>query len=197
MNKEQQLKAITDYIYELFKDDVTGHDFYHMRRVARTAKEIAQSEHANVFICEIAAWVHDVGDHKLFKDPKKELEELYEVFQSIDLEPSAIKLIDHAIKDVSFSKGNQIPETLEGKIVQDADRLDALGAVGIARTFAYGGFKGQVMYSESESKNSSVQHFYDKLFTLKYTMNTNTAIKMAQERHDFMENFIDTFLDEW
>ncbi|WP_164668803.1 HD domain-containing protein [Virgibacillus doumboii] len=196
MNNQEKLTAIRVYVYDIFNDDATGHDFFHMKRVANTAKAIAEYEKADIFICEAAAWIHDVGDGKLFSDSEKELEKLEEFLHSLNCTSQQIDYIKTAAKDVSFSKG-KTPVTLEGKIVQDADRLDALGAIGIARSFAFGGSNGQLIWHDSNHNNTSVQHFYDKLLKLKNMMNTDTAKQIAEERHRFMEKFLEQFFKEW
>lgn len=195
MIRDEQIIAIKQYVKQLFELDVTGHDFYHMKRVANTAKSIAESENANIFLCEAAAWLHDVGDHKLFQQPKRVMKEMNLFLKTISISDDEVEKINAIIQNISFSKGN-IPETLEGKIVQDADRLDAIGAVGIARTFAYGGANGQLIYSEVY-QDTSIQHFYDKLLRLKDKMNTERAKQLATERHQFMEQFLEQFHKEW
>ncbi|WP_106497449.1 HD domain-containing protein [Lentibacillus sp. Marseille-P4043] len=196
MRKDEQLKKIQTYVMNHFQEDTTGHDFFHMKRVAKTARMIAEQEFADLFICEAAAWLHDIGDHKLFTNPTKALQELDLFLESIGLATSNIKQIKTAMRDVSFSKG-AVPTTLEGKIVQDADRIDAIGAIGIARTFAYGGAKGQFIYHDTYKDNTSIQHFYDKLLTLKECMHTKTAKQIACERHKFMETYLEQFFREW
>ncbi|WP_085992069.1 HD domain-containing protein [Oceanobacillus senegalensis] len=195
MNDREQLKAIRQYIKSVFKNDVSGHDFYHMSRVAKNAVQIAAYEDADLFITEAAAWLHDVGDHKLFENPSKDIEKMNEFLRTLDISEEQISVINTIINEISFSKG-KVPQSLEGKIVQDADRLDAIGAIGIARTFAYGGFHGQLIHHD-ELKNTSVQHFYDKLLTLKDTMNTNKARAIAEDRHGFMETFLNQLDKEW
>lgn len=196
MGDTKKLDVMRDYVYNLFQDDATGHDFYHMERVARMAKTIAVEEGADSFICESAAWLHDVGDKKLFTNPELARSDMNLFLSKIGLERNMIDQIYEAIDDVSFSKGN-IPAGLEGKIVQDADRLDAIGAIGIARVFAYGGTREQLIYHEERTENTSIQHFYDKLLRLKNMMNTQTAKEIAEERHGFMEKYLDRFLLEW
>lgn len=196
MEKELQIHAIGNYVYDLFQDDVTGHDYYHMKRVARLAKHIASEEYANEFICEAAAWIHDIGDRKLFSDPVTASEDLLIFLHSIFVTDKQISFITDAIKDVSFSKGVTTPGTLEGKIVQDADRIDAIGAIGIARTFAYGGANNQFIHHPTQ-KQTSIQHFDDKLLKLKDLMHTDTAIAIARKRHQFMEQFLEQFMEEW
>ncbi len=169
-----------------------------MQRVARTASELAAKEGADPFICEAAAWIHDIGDEKLFSDSTKAIRKLEEFLYSIDCTGEQIQRMKDAAKDVSFRKG-RIPDTLEGKIVQDADRLDAIGAIGIARTLAYGGANGQCIWhdNDEEKENTSVQHFYDKLLKLKDRMNTNSATQIAAKRHQFMESYLQQFFLEW
>ncbi|MBY7143530.1 HD domain-containing protein [Virgibacillus sp. NKC19-3] len=195
MEREKCLQAIKEYVHTLFYDDVTGHDYFHMERVARTARKIAEQEYADLFITEVSAWLHDIGDAKLFSDSEKAMEEMVAFLKTIELSSSEIMNINTAIKDISFHKGNA-PVTLEGKIVQDADRIDAIGAIGIARTFAYGGAKKQFIYHR-DFHDTSIQHFYDKLLKLKDLLYTTTAKEIAHERHVFMEQFLEQFYKEW
>ncbi len=145
--KQKQIKLIQQYTKKLFANDVTGHDYFHMKRVAGIAKVIAIKQGAEDFICEVSGWLHDVGDKKLFTKPAMAIDQMNTFLQSIQLTNDEIDKINCAIKDVSFSQG-KIPATLEGKIVQDADRLDAIGAIGIARTFAFGGANNQLIHDE-------------------------------------------------
>lgn len=195
-NKATQLSMIQKYVYNLFHRDVTGHDFFHMQRVAKMAKQIAVKEKANQFICEASGWLHDIGDKKLFNDPEEQYEKLYHFLKSIQVTENEITRINHCIRHVSFSQG-KTPETIEGKVIQDADRLDAIGAIGIARTFAFGGAKNQLIYDDVHKMNTSVQHFYDKLLKLKNLMNTKTGSKIAAKRHAFMEEYLTNFFNEW
>src|SRR5690625_3681836 len=197
MDQRRQLREIRKFIYSKFHHDETGHDFYHMARVAEMAKLISISENADSFICEVAGWVHDIGDHKLFNHPNEEIEKMKVFLKSIHINNKQIAQINDAIKDVSFSKGNLTPKTLEGKIVQDADRIDAIGAIGIARTFAYGGAANQLIYDPESNKNTTIHHFYEKLLLIKDQMNTNYAKQIAEERHQFMQLFLEKFYDEW
>ncbi|MFC4022989.1 HD domain-containing protein [Oceanobacillus longus] len=195
MKKDKQLAAIRDYAFQLFNADVTGHDFFHMERVVNLVEQIAREENADRFICEAAAWLHDVGDKKLFKNPAQATENMHLFLDSISMEEAHITVIDTIINSISYSKG-RIPETLEGKVVQDADRLDAIGAIGIARTFAYGGANHQMIHQPGVTF-TSIQHFYDKLLKLKDLMHTETAKNIAAERHQFMEKFLEQFNKEW
>ncbi|ALX47920.1 HD domain-containing protein [Lentibacillus amyloliquefaciens] len=198
MNTVHKLNAIKDYIYTVFNDDATGHDFFHMKRVAFMAKHLAVMEQADHFICEAAGWVHDIGDRKLFSNRAHALKELDNFLQSIDCTADEISTIRKTVEDISFSKG-KTPANIEGKIVQDADRLDAIGAVGIARTFAFGAAKGQLLWHDHADKRdeTSVQHFYAKLLHLNDSMNTAAAKQIANQRHQFMETYLQQFFREW
>ncbi|WP_313383626.1 HD domain-containing protein [Chishuiella sp.] len=197
MNEIKILSLTKDYIRKTFLDEGTGHDYFHIERVVVNAKKIVEKENANAFLVELAAWVHDVGDYKLHGGIDKSEELIREFLTSIEVDEKTINKVIEIVSQVSFSKGNK-PTSIEAEIVQDADRLDAIGAVGIARCFAYGGSTGSVLYNpENKTKNSSsIQHFYDKLFTLKDLINTKTAKVIAEERHQYMENFIQEFYRE-
>src|SRR5690625_2699339 len=196
MNQDAQLKQIKQYVKDLFHSDATGHDYFHMQRVADMARQLAREENANVFICEAAGWIHDIGDQKLFEDPEQALTEMNEFLYAIGISKEVLQQIQRASKDVSFSQG-KVPRTLEGKIVQDADRIDALGAIGIARTFAFGGVNGQAIFHDTHKQNTTIQHFYDKLLLLKDTIHTSTAKEIANGRHVFIEKYLEQFLKEW
>ncbi|WP_287442932.1 HD domain-containing protein [Algoriella sp.] len=197
MNKAEILAETQAYIKKTFLDEGTGHDYFHIERVVTNAKKILETENADLFLVELAAWTHDVGDYKLHDGVDKSNELITEFLQTLQVEQETIDKVLEIVSQVSFSKGNT-PTTIEAKIVQDADRLDAIGAVGIARCFAYGGSVHNVLYNPYDNSKdaSSVQHFYDKLFKLKDLMNTETAIKIANKRHQFMENFIEEFYQE-
>lgn len=197
MNKAEILAETQAYIKKTFLDEGTGHDYFHIERVVTNAKKILETENADPFLVELAAWTHDVGDYKLHDGVDKSNELITEFLQTLQVEQETIDKVLEIVSQVSFSKGNT-PTTIEAKIVQDADRLDAIGAVGIARCFAYGGSVHNVLYNPYDNSKdaSSVQHFYDKLFKLKDLMNTETAIKIANKRHQFMENFIEEFYQE-
>src|SRR5699024_4276198 len=168
-----------------------------MKRVAKMAKFISLEEHGDSFISEAAGWLHDVGDKKLFDKPEKALKEMDAFLKDIQFDDKDIVGIKIAMLDVSFSEGGKTPTTLEGKIVQDADRLDALGAIGIARTFAYGGAHNQLIHHPDKQDKTSIQHFYDKLLLLKDKMNTSTGKSLAMKRHIIMMEFLDHFYEEW
>ncbi len=197
MERKEILIKAQEHIRETFLKEGTGHDYYHIERVVINAKKILKTEQADDFLVELAAWLHDVGDHKLHNGVDKS-EELINVFlKSLAVEQSIIDRIIEIVSQVSFSKGNK-PSSIEAEIVQDADRLDAIGAIGIARCFAYGGSKNRILYSpdEKEKEDSSIQHFYDKLFKLKDLMNTESAKLIANQRHSFMEAYIAEFYRE-
>lgn len=197
MENEEILIKVQEYIKEIFLKEGTGHDYYHIERVVTNARRILQTEQANRFIVELAAWLHDLGDHKLHNGVDKAEELISAFLKSLAIEQSIINRVIEIVSQVSFSKGNK-PSSIEAEIVQDADRLDAIGAIGIARCFAYGGSKNRILYSpdEQEKENSSLQHFYDKLFKLKDLMNTESAKLMAAKRHSFMEEYIAEFYRE-
>ncbi|RDW19611.1 metal-dependent phosphohydrolase [Oceanobacillus arenosus] len=196
MNDREKLTRIREYVFQIFHDDITGHDYYHMNRVAQTAVQIAMDEEADLFICEAAALFHDVGDAKLFGHPEENVKAMNSFLKSIGLTAEQMETINQIITDVSFSKGVQVPASLEGRIVQDSDRMDAIGAIGIARTFAYGGAKQQMIHHHTE-KNTSIQHFYDKLLKLYDLLHTTKAKEMAISRHRFMERYLEQFFKEW
>lgn len=196
MEKTEILKEIEQYAWTAFKADSTGHDFFHMKRVAQMAVRLAHETNGNPFICEAAGWLHDIGDKKLFRHPEKAKADMKAFLSELPINPEDREAIGKAMASVSFQAGHEVPQTLEGKIVQDADRLDALGAIGIARTFAFGGAKGQMIHGE-DGDVTSIRHFHDKLFKLKNLINTPAARKIAEERHQVMEEFIEQFYREW
>ena len=187
--KDQIINAAIIYITELFQDNPGGHDVSHTMRVYRNALVIASSEmKCDIEVVSLAALLHDADDHKLFHTVNNANARSFLEEHSVD--PGKTERIINAINSVSFSQNRgKHPETPEGKIVQDADRLDAIGAVGIARTFAYGGEHGR-------SLDSSICHFHEKLLLLKEEMNTGTARKLAEERHAFMLTFLEKYQEE-
>ncbi|MBD8388689.1 HD domain-containing protein [Dysgonomonas sp. BGC7] len=197
MNKENILIKAQEYIKETFLKEGTGHDYYHIERVVINSRKILQTEQADSFLVELAAWLHDLGDHKLHNGLDKSEELINAFLKSLLVDRSTIDRVVKIVSQVSFSKGNK-PSSIEAEIVQDADRLDAIGAIGIARCFAYGGSKNRILYSpdEKEKEKSSIQHFYDKLFKLKDLMNTESAKLIAAKRHSFMEEYITEFYRE-
>ena len=200
-----------EYVKEYFKNESSGHDFYHTLRVYNTARKIAILENADVEIVMLAALLHDVDDIKISPNTYKNKDHARCFLKENNVDINKINLISQIIEEVSY-KGTDsvIPNTLEGKIVQDADRLDAIGAIGIARAFAYGGNHNRVMYdpnivpnlemNEEEYRNhvsTTINHFYEKLFNLKDLMNTNTGKQLAISKDKYMRDFVEHFLEEW
>lgn len=210
MNKEIIARA-TAYVKEKFENEYSGHDWFHTLRVFRTATRIAEAEGADVVTVQLAALLHDVDDRKLSPETYAEQKNARGFLAENGVEESVICEICRIISEVSFiGSDSVVPSTLEGKCVQDADRLDAIGAIGIARAFAYGGNHNRLMYhpdiapnpnmSKDEyvkSNSTTVNHFYEKLFKLTDMMNTDTAKSIAKERDEYMKDFIAEFLNEW
>lgn len=183
---EPLINDTIEYITTLFQNVHDGHDVAHSLRVYRMALMLANQEsRVNMKVLSLAALLHDVDDYKLFATRNNENARKFLLEKNIDAETT--EHICQTINDVSFIRNRgKKPATLEGKIVQDADRLDAIGAIGIARAFAYGGSHGRTF-------EASVRHFYDKLLLLKDEMNTASARKLAEFRHIFMEKFLDEY----
>ena len=187
-----------DYARKLFAGDSSGHDFDHTLRVFHMATNIAKQEQADLEIVQLAALLHDVDDRKLSPQTYENKDNAVSFLRENCAEGEKIKLIVEIISQISFSAGNGAPRTLEGKCVQDADRLDAMGAIGIGRAFAFGGSRGRQIHDpEGKDKTTTIQHFYDKLLLLKDRMNTATGKTLAHQRHQFMEAFLQQFYDEW
>lgn len=198
------------YIKEKLEKEYSGHDYFHVLRVYKMATRIAVSEGADVEAVGLAALLHDVDDRKLSPETHQTQGNARAYLTSKGVDGDKIEKICQIISQVSFSSNDSPPSTTEGKCVQDADRLDAIGAVGIARAFAYGGHHGRHIYHPdikpnlnmtkeeySKSESTTINHFYEKLFKLKALMNTRTAIKIAERREVYMREFVSEFLDEW
>lgn len=205
MNSQILSKAI-EYVKTFFENDASGHDFYHTERVYKTAVKLAEKEGADIELTALAALLHDVDDRKLSPDTYGSFENAKRFMSENGVDGETQKSVIDIISKVSYTgNGSSAPDSLEGKCVQDADRLDAIGAVGIARAFAYGGSRGRRIYDPEilpadfgMSENStSLNHFYEKLFKLKDLMNTETAKEIATERDKFLHDFVDEFLKEW
>lgn len=183
------IEATIEYIQDLFKNNAGGHDADHTMRVYRNALQIAKNEiGCDLEIIALSALLHDADDYKLFSTQNNASARTFLDGQGVA--PDRIERICRTINAVSFSQNRgKRPETIEGKIVQDADRLDAIGAIGIARTFAYGG-------EHDRPLDASIQHFYDKLLLLKDEMNTNTAKDLAEKRHSFLLMFLKEYNEE-
>ncbi|MBO5701872.1 MAG: HD domain-containing protein [Clostridia bacterium] len=210
MEKEIIDRAMA-YVKEKFENEYSGHDWFHTLRVFRTATRIAEKEGADVETVQLAALMHDVDDRKLSPETHADKANARSFLTANNVDESKIDEICRIISEVSFvGRDSVAPTTPEGKCVQDADRLDAIGAIGIARAFAYGGNHNRLMYhpdikpnlnmSKEEYVNSNsttVNHFYEKLFKLTDMMNTDTAKSIAREREEYMKTFIAEFMDEW
>jgi uncharacterized protein len=213
MEKNFIIKQTEKYVKETLSSDTTGHDWWHVYRVWKNAINIGQHEEVDMFIVELAALLHDIADFKLHGGDEtigpRMAKEWLERFK---IDESTIDQIVEIIQTMSF-KGKSVDATMktkEGMVVQDADRLDAIGAIGIGRTFTFGGHKGHPIYDprvtpknhqtfEQYKNNTSptINHFYEKLLLLKDLMNTKTARKIAEDRHRFMEQFLERFFMEW
>jgi len=211
--EKKAIDQTISFVKKTLQHAESGHDWWHIYRVWGVAKTIAKNEKCNLFVVELAALLHDIADSK-FHNGNEELgpQIANDFLVSLKVETEIIGQVIQIIQNISFKGGNQIVTYLskELEIVQDADRLDALGAIGIARTFNYGGFKNRSMYdpaiqpnlnmTKEEYKNSTsptLNHFYEKLLLLKDRMNTETGKQLAQKRHAFMELYLEYFYKEW
>lgn len=195
----EKLEKLKEEIKERLILESSGHDWYHTFRVFKNSLKIAAMENEEVdeLILAAAALLHDIADHKFGYSDEDRDRIIEELLKKYGFDSKFIADVCRIVNNISFSKGN-IPEKKEGKIIQDADRLDALGAIGIARTFAYGGHKGRAMYMPEEGDGSdSIYHFYEKLLLLKDKMNTESGKKLAEERDRFMRHFLEEFYREW
>jgi len=211
MNRKEIIKKTVEFSKDKLKNGTIGHEWSHTERVRKIAKEIAQKEKADMFIVEISALLHDVFDHKFF-DEKLAQEKIEKYLRQFKLDKGTEEHIKNIVANISF-KGAGVKNkisTLEGKVVQDADRLDAIGAIGIARVFSYGAHANREFYDPKikpvlhtspekykNAKSTSINHFYEKLLLLKDRMNTQAAKKMATKRHRFLEEFLKEFFAEW
>ncbi|MDT2760289.1 HD domain-containing protein [Enterococcus xiangfangensis] len=208
-----KIAAICSYAKEKLGDDRSGHDFYHVERVAKIAKQLAEQEGiSDTQIIEAASYLHDVIDDKVVTDVAAETKSLKKFLKELKFSEKDCQEIFEIIENISFSKELEAGKarlTLAGKIVQDADRIDALGAIGILRTAYYGGHTQSPLYDpnlapqefkskhEYRQKSTVINHFYEKLFKLPATMNTEAGKAEAQRRVAFMEEFLARFYAEW
>lgn len=207
------LKNTLVFVKETLQDAEGGHDWFHIERVYKNAMPIAKQEDVDTTVVALGALLHDIADSKFYNGDETVGPQVARTF--LESQKVANTLINHVvqiIKNVSF-KGGNTTNTFHSKelaVVQDADRLDALGAIGIARTFNYGGFKNRAIYNPEippqlnmtveqykASTAPTINHFYEKLLLLKDLMNTKTGRKLAQQRHQFMETFLEQFHKEW
>ena len=214
MTNQNQLSKVKKFSYNKMKNDSTGHNFDHIQRVIKTVQKLLKIEAADPVITLSAAYLHDVADDKLVKDPAKLETEIRQFLKEADFTPEQIDEILYITHNLSFSKslGKNPPKlSLAGQIVQDADRLDAIGAIGITRAIYYGGANSETIYDptilprekmdKKEYRNLSdetiINHFYEKLLKLTSMMNTPTAKKIAEQRHQYMLDFLEEFKAEW
>ena len=212
-SNEEIIELTEIFVKHTLENAEGGHDWWHILRVWNNAKNIANTEGGNGFVIELAALLHDIADAK-FHGGDEEIgpQKARHFLESLSVDEAVIEHVESIIRHISFKGGNFAAtfSSPELAVVQDADRLDALGAIGIARTFNYGGFKNRVLYdpsvppvlamSKSEYKSTSaptINHFHEKLLLLKDRMNTETGRKMAAQRHEYMEQFLAQFYLEW
>ena len=212
MNRQEILQKTAEYIKKEFADDSSGHDWWHIYRVWKNAITLCEHEGADSFIVQLAALLHDLDDWK-FNDSGDETPLRAKAWlDSLSIDPVTTDRVCRIIMHISY-KGAGVQnkmDSLEGCIVQDADRLDAIGAIGIARAFAYGGWKNRPLYDPDSppqmhqtfeqyknSKSATINHFYEKLLLLKDMMNTATAKRIAEQRHEIMVQYLDQFMHEW
>jgi uncharacterized protein len=210
------IRKTADFVKAKFEAEGGGHDWWHMYRVWQLAKTIAKEEaDADLFVVELGALLHDIADWKYHDgDTEAGPKAATEWLESQQVDQTVIEQVAYIIRYISFKGGTNVHKmkSLEGKIVQDADRLDAMGAIGIARTFAFGGHFNREMYDPKRgpktfksfeevkaniASGTTVNHFYEKLLLLKDGMHTAAAKKLAQARHEYMEKFLEEFYAEW
>ena len=214
MNKKKVIQNTIRFVKKTLEGSEGGHDWFHINRVYKNALLIAKNEKVDLFVVQLGALLHDIADAKFYDGdesigPKKARDFL----KSQQVEETVISHIENIILFISYKSSfdhNKSFSSPELNVIQDADRLDAIGAIGIARCFNYGGFKNRALYdpeiapnlnmSKEEYKNSdapTINHFYEKLLLLKDKMNTKTGLILAQRRHSFMNEFLQQFFDEW
>ena len=209
----QLIEKTISFVKEKLHGAEAGHDWFHIERVWKLSRKIAEPENCNQEVVELSALLHDIADSKFHHgDENLALKISRDFLESQNVSEDIIQQVLFIIKNISFKNRGEVPEEIpiELKIVQDADRIDAIGAIGIARTFNFGGFKNNLMYDpnlppklnmtkEEYKKNegTTINHFYEKLLLLKDLMNTAKGKELAQERHDFMLKFLDEFYREW
>ena len=213
MSKKEIINQVKEYVKKQLRNEPTGHDWWHAQRVWKLSKKIAKEEGGNLFIIEIAALLHDISDWKFNNGhTTKGIKKIKSLLKGLEVDKEDIKLICDIVGNIYF-KGAKVKSKVkikEARIVQDADRLDALGAIGIARTFAYGGFIKREIYNPGtkvklhksvdeyrKAKSTSINHFHEKLLLIKDRLNTKTAKSIAKERHEFLKIYLRHFLKEW
>lgn len=212
LQQQTTLDNVKAFVKQKLSHDFSGHDMAHIERVVKLANKILNHQpQANAFIVLMSAYLHDVIDEKVIADVDNAINELQGYLRSLNLTTEEMRAIFDIIENMSYRKNLSQKTTLslEGQIVQDADRLDAIGAIGIGRTFYYGGNKHNIMHDPNilprtklnednyKQPNTVINHFYEKLFLLKDMMNTQTAKQIAEQRHEILVKFVKQFEQEW
>jgi uncharacterized protein len=213
VERERVIAETADFVRSRLAGGGTGHDWWHVERVRRLALRLGEAEGAELFVVELAALLHDVADWKFYGGDEEIGPRLAgEWLDGLGVEPAVVAHVAEIVRDLSF-KGAGVARpmrTREGAVVQDADRLDAIGAIGIARAFAYGGWRGRALFEPGvppephataeayrDGSGSTINHFSEKLLLLKDRLNTEAARRLAADRHRFMELFLERFHAEW
>lgn len=210
---KRTIENTVEFVKEKLEGAEAGHDWYHIERVWKLSKKIAVTEDCNLEVVELSALLHDIADPKFHNGDETIAPRIAREFlEGQQVSEDVIEKVLFIIKNISFKNRGEVPAELpvELKIVQDADRIDAIGAIGIGRTFNFGGFKNNPMYDPEirpslnmskdqykKSNGTTINHFYEKLLLLKDLMNTAKGKELAQERHDYMLGFLDQFFKEW
>jgi uncharacterized protein len=211
MEQAEILRQAAAFVRERLAGDSSGHDWWHIARVRALARAIAHEEGADPFVCELAALLHDVADDKIAGDEEAGLRLVRAWLAAHEVDALTAGHVMEIIASMSFGGGSRSPmRTLEGRVVQDADRLDAIGAIGVARAFAFGGTRGRALWDPGDaphqyaskaeyraSASSTINHFYEKLLLLKDRMNTDYGRRLAEHRHAYMLEFLKEFEAEW
>jgi uncharacterized protein len=213
MNQAEVLRRTADHARAVLSGDGTGHDWHHVDRVRRVALRLADAERADPYVVELAALLHDIADWKFHGgDETAGPRAAREWLASLEVDAATIDHVAAIVAGLSFKGAGVATEmpTIEGRVVQDADRLDAIGAIGVARTFAYGGHRGQPLYDPEiaptlhadfaaykKTGGTSLNHFHEKLLLLKDRMQTESGRRWAEARHEYIAAFVERFLAEW
>lgn len=198
MDQQSVLKRVSETVRENLANQGAGHGFDHVVRVARSARVIAEEVGGDRFVIELAALLHDVGDAKFHAGVERSGELAHQILVDLGVDDAIIEHVVHIVENLSYRKqATADPLSLEGRVVQDADRLDALGAIGIVRTIEYGAVTGQPFHvAGNQHAKSGLGHFHEKLYKLRELMNTEAARRIAAEREDFMRQFENQFARE-
>ena len=210
MNRKLIIEKTKEFVKMKLEGEGSGHDWWHIVRVFNNALDITKKEkliyegNIDIFVVELGALLHDIADHKFGYTDEDRKNIITDFLLELGVQNEIIDHVVYIVNNISFKGGENKHkmETIEGEIVQDADRLDAIGAIGIGRTFAYGGYKKRVMYDpdcelDIKDKEDTISHFYEKLLLLKDKMNTKAGYEKAQNRHRVMEEFLENFHSEW